>query len=88
MCSFLEGLLWISKTVTNDHTKTEHSVCLNPLLILLTTHEFFICSLWSQAPTQEYSQVSMKFEAWGLHKVDLKWSQTVQDKEFLVEIQL
>ena len=86
MLSLPVGLLWMFKTLTNDHI-TDRSLCTS--LPPLDRRQLFYTS---PAVTSIYpgifAGVGVARGIWGLHKVYLKWSQAVRDKEFLVEMRL
>lgn len=86
MLAFPVGLLWMFKTVTNDQI-TDRSLC--AFRSLLDRPQIPDAS---PAVTGIYpgifAIVGIVRGIWGLHKMYLKWSQSVRDKEFLVEMRL
>jgi len=68
MLSLPVGLLWMFKTLTNEHITDR--------------------SLFTSIYPGIFAGVGVIRGIWGLHKVYLKWSQAVRDKEFLVEMRL
>ena len=86
MLAFPVVLLWALEAITK-YPKTDRTLC--------KSQSAFYCSqLLNTSPvvTNVYPGifvgVGIARGAWGLFKMYLKWSQTVRDKEFLVEMRL
>ena len=58
------------------------------LLISLTPHKPYTSLVVTSIYPGIFAGVGVIRGIWGLHKVYLKWSQAVRDKEFLVEMRL
>jgi hypothetical protein len=87
MLFFPVGMLWTFKTLSN-HSITDRSLCTfrRPLDCLQTflTFPVLVTSIYPGI----FAAVGVFRSVWGLRNVYLKWSQTVRDKEFLVEMRL
>ena len=86
MLSLPVGLLWMFKTLTNDHI-TDRSLCTfspPPDRPQISYASPVVTSIYPGI----FAGVGVIRGIWGLHKVYQKWSQAVRDKEFLVEMRL
>lgn len=86
MLSFPVVLLWIFRALPNHHV-TDRTLCAFQFL-LDRSQIFNISSAVTSICPGIFVGVGLVRGVWGLHKVYLKWSQTVRDKEFLVEMRL
>jgi len=86
MLAFPVALLWALEAITK-YPKTDRTLC-------TSQSAFYRSQLLNTSPivTNIYPGifvgVGIARGAWGLFKMYLKWSQTVRDKEFLVEMRL
>lgn len=89
MLSLPVGLLWMFKTLTNDHI-TDRSLCefQSPHDPFVRPQTFCASPVVTSIYPGIFAGVGVVRGIWGLHKVYLKWSQAVRDKEFLVEMRL
>ena len=86
MLTFPVVLLWVLKVITK-YPSTDRTLC--------TFRSPFYCSqLLNTSPTVTsiypgiFAGVGIVRGVWGIHKMYLRWSQAVRDKEFLVEMRL
>lgn len=58
------------------------------ILLILSAHKPYTSPVVTSIYPGIFAGVGVIRGIWGLHKVYLKWSQAVRDKEFLVEMRL
>lgn len=86
MLSFPVVLLWVLKTITK-YPSTDRTLC--TFQTPLDRSQIFNTSpVVTSIYPGIFAGVGIARGVWGLRKMYLKWSQTVRDKEFLVEMRL
>jgi len=86
MLTFPVVLLWVLKVITK-YPSTDRTLC-------TFQSPFYRSQLFNTSPIVTsiypgiFAGVGIVRGVWGIHKMYLRWSQMVRDKEFLVEMRL